>query len=1047
MEAIGILIILGLIVLVIVLPIMAMSKSSEASRTANALQARLNELQVHSRDRDEQMLRRITELETRLQRSAGAEAMKADVADDLAAIEAPVEAVQPEEAPLESTLPPPVIEPLPEPAPPSILPTTPPPLPIAVQPPRIPVREEIRAASQPVQATPPPVVVTAPPLPPDVAKPAFTLEQFMGVKLFAWVGGLALFLGIVFFVKLSIERGWISAEVRTAIGFVTGLALVGGGVWINGRKAYAVLGQTLCATGIVVLYGMTFASHAYYKFPVFREPMVAFGLMTLITTAAFLLAVRMEAQVVAILGMLGGFLTPILCSTGRDNPLGLFMFIALLDLGVLAVAKHRRWLYLTALAAAGTLFMQLGWCSAFFHKEGYAYGPKTWIAVAVFLGFALLFSTAAWWTKRRRDEDLFPVGAALATCASAMLAAFVFLAYGSIAERPVLLYGFVLAVNLIVMAVAWKEPRVSLAPVLTGLLTFAHLASWTTGRLTPEMLPQGLVVYLIFGLLHTAYGVLWQRRQLSPMKLDAAWVPVATLLLLLVPVLHFESVSLMVWPALLVVDLGIIGLALLSRSLLPVFSALVLTLFTALCWLFKLPAAGPDSLTMFLMVLGGFGVVFVIASCVLARKVTSGGGITSMQEEMARWMPVCSAVLPFALLILAVLHLRVVDPTPVFGLALLLNLFLLGLGRISKITALPMAGLLCTLALEAVWHGRSFDPQQPLLPLLWYLGFHVLFTVHPHVFRKHLEETKTPWAAAALAGAGTFALVYSLVDQTWPNDRMGLLPLAFAMPQLLSLVAVLKLHRPENPARLTQLAWFGGMSLFFITLIFPIQFEKQWLTVAWAFEGAALCWLFRRVPHPGLRATATALLVVAFARLALNPAVLTYQVRGEVPIWNWQLYAYGLSAVAMFLAAWWLNPPRHLLAGINLRGVFPTLGGILLFLLLNIEIADAFTPVGSASIAFDFSGNFARDMTYSIAWALFALTLLIIGFALRSKHTRYAGIGLLGGALLKLFFHDLARLDSIYRIGALIVVALIALAASFLYQRFLDRSDEPSKNP
>jgi uncharacterized membrane protein len=40
-------------------------------------------------------------------------------------------------------------------------------------------------------------------------------------------------------------------------------------------------------------------------------------------------------------------------------------------------------------------------------------------------------------------------------------------------------------------------------------------------------------------------------------------------------------------------------------------------------------------------------------------------------------------------------------------------------------------------------------------------------------------------------------------------------------------------------------------------------------------------------------------------------------------------------------------------------------------------------------------------------------------------------------ALLKLFFHDLANIESIFRIGALIVVAIIALATSFLYQRFL----------
>ena len=40
-----------------------------------------------------------------------------------------------------------------------------------------------------------------------------------------------------------------------------------------------------------------------------------------------------------------------------------------------------------------------------------------------------------------------------------------------------------------------------------------------------------------------------------------------------------------------------------------------------------------------------------------------------------------------------------------------------------------------------------------------------------------------------------------------------------------------------------------------VTLVFPVQFERQWITLGWALEGAALCWLFRRVPHDGLRLT------------------------------------------------------------------------------------------------------------------------------------------------------------------------------------------------
>ena len=105
---------------------------------------------------------------------------------------------------------------------------------------------------------------------------------------------------------------------------------------------------------------------------------------------------------------------------------------------------------------------------------------------------------------------------------------------------------------------------------------------------------------------------------------------------------------------------------------------------------------------------------------------------------------------------------------------------------------------------------------------------------------------------------------------------------------------------------------------------------------------------------------------------------------------------------------------------------------------MNIEIADAFTPVGMPFVTFEFEGRLARDMSYSIGWGLFALALLMIGFRWHNKSVRYAGIGLLAVTLLKLFMHDLAYIDSIYRVGALMVVAVIALLASFLYQRFLN---------
>ena len=141
----------------------------------------------------------------------------------------------------------------------------------------------------------------------------------MGVKLFAWVGGFAFFLFLVFILKYSFEKQLISPELQIGSEYLVCAGLLVAGIWLN--RTYAVIGQTLAATAVVALYAVTFAAHADYHL---IGVLPAFGVMVLVTAVAFLLAARLDAQVVAILGLLGGFLTPVLLSTHKDNPIGLF---------------------------------------------------------------------------------------------------------------------------------------------------------------------------------------------------------------------------------------------------------------------------------------------------------------------------------------------------------------------------------------------------------------------------------------------------------------------------------------------------------------------------------------------------------------------------------------------------------------------------------------------------------------------------------------------------------------------------------------------------
>jgi hypothetical protein len=920
-----------------------------------------------------------------------------------------------------------------------------------------------------VKAVPPPVPITTPApiqqekqsVPPPIperfvkatvpqittpARPPINWEQFMGAKLFAWIGGLALFLGVAFFVKYSFEHNLIPPELRVAIGFVIGISLLIGGLLLK-RKENAVTAQTLCATGVLVLYAVTFACRSYYHFAFFGL-IPTFLLMTLITAVAFLLAVRLNAIVVAVLGIAGGFLTPVLLSTGQDRPLGLFVYIALLDIGLLALAQRKGWNALPILGAIGTALMQFAWVTTFFVPEKYFAGNKLLVVMAVFAGFQGLFLAAVAWSKRRGKTSPELSASALGLAAVAMCSAFYLLSFETIAQRPALLFSYLFVVDLGVLALTLLESKLVIVDALAGLAAFILLAAWTKYDLTTAHLYTALSFYFIFALFHSATPLALQRLRSVQIPWWSHAFPALALLLVLMPIFQLAGLSILIWPLVLMVDLLAFVLALATATLLPILAVLLLTLIAIGGWLLRIPTE-LTGLPTALFILGGFAIFFLVGASWACRRLTSAethtprlfGDITDA-GNLSVQLPALSAALPFLLLIMMTLRLPLANPSPVFGLALLLVILLLGMSEVFSLNVLPAVALVSVLTLEHAWHFQHFDPARAKLPLLWYLGFYALFTAFPFIFHRKFAGKTVPWATAALAGPLHFYLVYQVIRTTYPNWVPGLVPAAFALPPLLGLFVLLKRVPLTSPAHNAQLALFGGATLFFITLIFPIEFDREWITVGWALEGAALCWLFLRVPHPGLRLAGVALLTVVFVRLALNPAVLSYHSRAAFPILNWYLYVYGVAVVCLFAAARLLAPPRNRVLGHNACPLLYTLGTVLAFLLVNIEIADYFSTPGTAALTFQFSGNFARDMSYSIAWALFALLLLIVGMRKRTAPVRYASLALLGITIVKLFFHDLSQLGQLYRIGAFVVVAIIAIIASFLYQRFLGAAEK-----
>jgi uncharacterized membrane protein len=1020
-----ILLVLGFILWIFIWSIVSVVRVSSHSEALERLRRELGDLRSEI-DRLRRELKEARSLPTPAQKPTEPLALEAaaPLTPPLSPVAAPVVAAPVQSVPAPAPVPLPVVS-----------------EPVVIAPPVL--ARETEQVPPPLPVTPPPVA-TAPVAAPEPSAPWINWELFMGVRLFAWLGGLAAFFGVALLVKLSFENNWFPPELRVALGFLTGVGLLIGGVRMS-RKDYAVTSQTLCATGVLILYAVTFACHGIYHFAFFGA-VPTFVLMILVTAVAFLLAVRLEAQVVALLGLLGGFLTPILLSTGQDNPGGLFGYIALLDAGLIAVALYRGWYYMIALAAAGTVCMQAGWELRFMESW------KMPVACLVLCGFNLLFLGAAWLARRVEQavDSVVAASGGLALCA--LMQCFVFLGIGGIEESPLPLFVTVLIADLVLLALTVALPKAARLHYLAGMIVFAWLGAWSLHHPQAGLLYWTLGSSLVLALLHTGFPLLMARLRPGefPVSHTQYFAPVA-LALVLLPVLSLPEPPFALWCVLFLIDLVVIIVVALLGGMLALLAALLLSVFAVFLAISRVPFhAAVSAEGGFILLAALVAVVFSGAAWWFLRRSqggdADGAGEDPFDAKLLPHLPALSALMPFTLLIMVVLRLHPAQPHAVFGLAFALSVLLLGFARIFGRGSLAPVSLLAIFALEWAWFASSANVDNAGATLCWLVGFYGLFLFPPFVLGEDFARRLGPWIAAAAAGPLQALLMHQFVSRYWPNDVMGLLPLAFAFPSLLGLLRVLRQLPEGAERRMDALSLFGGVTLLFITAVIPVQFDRQWITLGFALEGAALLWLFHRIPHQGLRLAGCGLLTAAFVRLALNPEILSYQVRGDTPVFNWYLYSYGLAIAALLVGARLLAPPRNEVLGREAPAWLNAFAGILGFFLLNLEIADYFGNPGTMLRLRVMECGFAQGMSYTIGWALYAFFLLVLGLWKDLRAVRRSAVVLLFVALLKLFLHDLLLLGQIYRVLAFIVVAVIASLASFLYQRFL-RSDSDKPSP
>ena len=181
-------------------------------------------------------------------------------------------------------------------------------------------------------------------------------EFFTGGNLVVRVGIVILFIGVAFLLRYAAEHTHVPIEWRlsgAALGAVVLLAL--GWRWRESRAGYAL---ALQGGAVGILYLIVFAALRLYQL---LTPGFAFALLAAVAALSAVLAVAQNSLAFALLGAGGGFLAPLLTSTGQGNHVALFSYYAVLDLAIVGIAWFRAWRVLNLTAFAFTYVIGVAW--------------------------------------------------------------------------------------------------------------------------------------------------------------------------------------------------------------------------------------------------------------------------------------------------------------------------------------------------------------------------------------------------------------------------------------------------------------------------------------------------------------------------------------------------------------------------------------------------------------------------------------------------------------------------------------------------------------
>ncbi len=322
-----------------------------------------------------------------------------------------------------------------------------------------------------------------PPIPP--ASPGF--EERIGTRWVVWLGGLTLALGGFFMVRYSIDAGLLGPRVRTALGGVFALALLAAGEWTRRSEnasnlqvlPIADIPAVLTAAGTAVAFATVYAAYALYDFLAPATAFLLLGVVALGTLAAALL----HGPMLAGLGVVGAFATPILISSEKPDFWSLYIYLAIVTAAAFGLARIRLWRWL----AVTTIVFGLLWILPVLKFDPPQVGPYAFHVVSGFVLSALLVVCGFLFGPSADQSSIEPISSG--SLAAYLLGATAIVLVSSHADAALIVFTLLVAVSLFV---AWFAPAAIGAIAFAAAFVFVVFAEWAV-RANPELtvLPGG----------------------------------------------------------------------------------------------------------------------------------------------------------------------------------------------------------------------------------------------------------------------------------------------------------------------------------------------------------------------------------------------------------------------------------------------------------------------------------------------------------------------------------------------------------------------------